>query len=79
VAPVVRTILFSDADTDITRNYRQYVLTEAADLVSAGVIDAAIATPEVRSLSLVTASDEPVADIQKSLTVPDELTARKLI
>ena len=69
VAPVVRAILFSDADTDITRNYRQYVLTEAADLVSASVIDAAIATPEVRSLSLLTASDEPVADIQKALTV----------
>ncbi len=69
VAPVVRPILFSDADTDITRNYRQYVLTEAADLGSGSVIDAAIATPEVRSLSLVTASDEPVADIQKALTV----------
>ena len=67
VAPVVRPILFSDPETDISRNYRQYVGTEAANLVSSAVIDATINTPEVRSLSTIARLVDPVAFLQKHI------------
>ncbi len=69
VAPVVRPILFSDPDVDITRNYRQYVLTEAANIVGSAVIDAAINMPEVRALPIVAESDDPMATIQDAIRV----------
>lgn len=68
VAPVVRPILFSDADVDITRNYRQYVLTEAANITGTAVLEAATSLPAVRVLPLVANNIDPVAAIQSAIS-----------
>ncbi len=69
VAPVERHILFTDPTQDIAVNYRQYVGTEAASILSPIVIEAALNEPEVRTLPLVVASVDPVATIQDKVRV----------
>jgi len=69
VAPVERHILFTDPTQDVAVNYRQYVGTEAASILSPGVIEAALNEPEVRTLPLVVGSVDPVATIQDKLRV----------
>lgn len=69
VSPVVRPVLFSDSDTDISRNYRQYVGTEASNVTSPAAIEDALDVPEVRELALVKSSLDPVAEIASRLTV----------
>ncbi len=69
VAPVVRPILFSDAETDISRQYRAYVATEAQAMASPTVIVATLNTPEVRSLPSVRRASNPEKDLAASLKV----------
>ena len=69
VSPVVRPVLFSDSETDISRNYRQYVGTEASNITSPAAIEDALDTPEVRDLASVKAALDPVAEIAGRLTV----------
>jgi len=69
VAPVERHILFTDPTQDVAVNYRQYVGTEAASILSPVVIEAALNEPEVRTLPLVVASVDPVATIQDKVQV----------
>lgn len=69
VSPRVRAILVSDPDTDVTHDYRQYVGTEAANIVSSVVLGAALNQPELRSLPLVAAAPDPVALLQKAMVV----------
>ena len=69
VSPVVRPILFSDPSSDNTGNYRQYVGTQAATIASPANIDAALSTPEVRSLPFLALAEDPVQSIQDALSV----------
>ncbi len=63
IAPFVRAILFSDPNTDVTRDYHQYMGTEAATVVSPAVIDMALDRSEVRSLPAVVDALDPVLAI----------------
>lgn len=69
VARVVRPILFSDADTDISRSYREFIATEATVIASPAVIAATLNAPEVRYLPSVVQAEDPAAEIKKSLKV----------
>jgi capsular exopolysaccharide synthesis family protein len=69
IVPVVRPILFSDQDTDISRHYAVYVATEMAAMTSPSVINAALDLPEIASLPWVRTSVDPVSDIQDALSV----------
>ncbi len=69
VAPIVRPILFKDVDTDISRQYREYMATEARVMVSPAVIRSTLNTPGVRSLSSIVRAVDPAADIQERLEV----------
>ena len=68
VKPVVRPILVSDQDTDISRWYGVYVATEMRAMTSPAVIGEAIALPEISALETVRNSRTPVADIASQLT-----------
>ncbi len=69
ISPVARPILFSDATTDYSGNYRQYVGTQAVNIASAATIDATLATPEVRLLESLKDLEDPVSMIQTNLVV----------
>lgn len=69
VARVVRPILFTDLDTDISRRYREYIATEAQVIVSPAVINATLNAPEVRFLPSVVRFEKPASDIRSSLKV----------
>lgn len=69
ISPVARPILFSDPSSDTTGNYRQYVGTQAATIAGPNMIDAALTTPEVRSLPSIANVDDPVSLVQGSLVV----------
>lgn len=69
VAPVDRAILFSDPNVDEARNYRQYMGTEAARILAAPLIEAALDAPGVRELPFVAQMLDPVATIQRELKV----------
>ncbi len=78
VAPVVRPILFKDADTDITRRYHEYMATEATVIASPAVILATLATPEVRSLRFVTTTPAPERAITSRLEV-EQISGTQLL
>ncbi|MCH7591710.1 MAG: polysaccharide biosynthesis tyrosine autokinase [Planctomycetes bacterium] len=69
IAPFVRPILFSDAQTDISRQYRAYVATESQTIVSPTVILTNLNMPEVRSLALVVSATTPEVDFAARLSV----------
>jgi capsular exopolysaccharide synthesis family protein len=69
VAQVVKPVLFSDAETDISRQYNVYLATQAQALASPSVISTALNAPEVRSLSMVTATPDPVTLISSRMVV----------
>lgn len=69
VAQVVKPVLFSDQETDISRQYNVYIATQAQALASPSVIQSAISSPEVRSLPMVLAAEDPVSVIASRLTV----------
>ena len=69
VAPVVRPVLFPDYDTDISRQYVEFLETISLNMVSPVVINATLETPEVRSLSIVTASMDPSTEISRRIQV----------
>ena len=63
IAPVVRPILFADAETDISRQYYAYVVTEAQAMLSPAVIQATLNRPEVLALpSAVRFTDAELAE-----------------
>ena len=68
VKPVVRPILHTDQDTDISRWYGTYVATEMRAMTSPAVIGEAIALPGIHGLDTVGNTRTPVADISSQLT-----------
>lgn len=68
VAPVVRPIMYSDHDTDISRQYREYISTELVAMTSPAVISATLDLPEVSSLSRVRTAADPVRHVIKTIT-----------
>jgi len=69
VAPVERHILFSDPAQDVAVNYRQYVGTEAASILSPVVVETALNEPEVRTLPMVVDAIDSVQAIQNRVKV----------
>lgn len=69
IAPVVRPILFADAESDISRQYRAYVSTEAQAMVSPAVIQATLNKPEVRSLPSIVHSPNAEEELVKRLEI----------
>ncbi len=69
IAQVVKPVLFSDPETDISRQYNVYMATQAQALASPLVIQAALNVPEVRSLPMILGSADPVAMLQARFTV----------
>jgi capsular exopolysaccharide synthesis family protein len=69
VASVVRPILFKDYDTDISRQYRQFLATVALNIVSPEVVAETLDLPEVRSLPWVLASPDAYHKIVNSIEV----------
>jgi len=69
IVPVVRPILFTDQDTDISRHYAVYVATEMAAMTSPAVINATMDLPEIAALPSVRASADPIALVRDQLSV----------
>ena len=63
VAPVVKPVLHSDLDTDISRQYRDFLTTQANIIVSPGVVAAALKKLNVSQLSLLSNVSDPLAFI----------------
>lgn len=69
IAPRVRPILFTDADTDISRGYDVYVNTEMQAMVSPHVVMATLDSPEVRLLPLVRDTERPEVMVRRMTDV----------
>lgn len=69
VAAVVRPILFKDYDTDISRQYRQFLATVSVNMVSPEVVAETLDLPEVRSLPWVLASQDSRRGIVNNIEV----------
>jgi capsular exopolysaccharide synthesis family protein len=69
IASVVRPIMFSDADSDISRQYESYVSTESMAMTSPPVVQSALNSPDVRSLPLILASPNAVEFVQKNTKI----------
>lgn len=69
INPKVRSILNSDPEADMTHTYRQFVGTEAANLLSSAVLSAAVNTTEVRGIPDVAEAIDPVAVLQEWIEV----------
>lgn len=67
IAPFVRPILFSDPNVDVTRDYQQYMGTEAATVMSSAVLDSALSRPEIRVLSFVQDAIDPVLKLSRKM------------
>ncbi len=68
VAPVVRPILFSDAESDISRHYHSYLATEAHAIVSPAVIVETLNTSQIRSLPMITRTSNPAQFLSSRLS-----------
>ncbi len=69
VAPIVRPILFKDYDTDISRQYQQFLATVSLNILSAEVVAETLESPAVRSLPLVLAWQDPFGEIAGNIEV----------
>lgn len=69
VAQVVKPVLFSDPDTDISRQYNVYIATQAQGVASPIVIQSALNTSELRGLPSITAAEDPIGMIASRLLV----------
>ena len=69
VDPIQREILFRDADTDISRVYRQYLNTQARILASPALIASTLNAPGIGSLPSLRDLADPVADIRSRLEI----------
>ncbi len=78
VAPVVRPILKSDMDTDISRQYREFMATQCGLIGSPGVVALALEDPEIASLELVRSLTDPVPELAARITA-EQVRATQLI
>lgn len=69
VAPYVRPILFKDYDTDISRQYAQFLATVSMNILNAEVVGETLESPAVRSLPLVLAWQDPFREIVSNIEV----------
>ena len=69
IAPVVRHILFQDAESDISRQYDVYVNTESLAMVSPPVVLGALSQSDVRSLPLLVSLPDAVVFLQNHIKV----------
>ncbi|MFQ5591525.1 MAG: polysaccharide biosynthesis tyrosine autokinase [Phycisphaerae bacterium] len=69
VAPVVRPILFQDYDTDISRQYRQFLATISLNMVGPEVMAETLASPEVRALPIVRAAHDAYSELVNAIEV----------
>lgn len=69
VAPVVRSILFDDEETDISRQFNVYIATQAQAIVSPTVLEAAVQLDDVKSIPFIAASPNPAAMLSGRIAV----------
>lgn len=78
VAPVVKPVLVTDLDTDISRQYRDYLATQANIIASPGVVAAALKKLKASRLSILSDVADPVAFITSRLA-SEPIRATQLI
>ncbi|MEK6674990.1 MAG: polysaccharide biosynthesis tyrosine autokinase [Planctomycetota bacterium] len=78
VAQVVKPVLFSDPETDLSRQFNVYLATQVQAVASPSVIQTALNMPETRSLALVTRSPDPVTAIGTRIMV-EQLRGTELL
>lgn len=78
VAPVVRPILTGDADTDISRQYREFMATQCGIIKSPAVVALALEDPEIAALKTVRALKDPVPDLSMQITA-EQVRSTQLI
>ena len=69
VAPVVRSILFDDEETDISRQFNVYIATQAQAMVSPTVLESAVQLDELKSIPSIAASPDAAAILAGRIAV----------
>lgn len=69
IVPIERPILTSDQGTDISRQYRDFVATEAETMIGPALLAEALDSPELRQMSWVKDTGDPVGQLLTQLEV----------